>query len=44
MTRDENVQLLEETLRILGRGSYEIAGKTVPLKLHRREMEEVEVG
>ena len=43
MTRDENVQLLEETLRILGRGSYEIAGKTVPLKLHRREMEEVEV-
>ena len=43
MTRDENVQLLEETLRILGRGSYEIAGKTVPLKLHRREIEEVEV-
>ena len=43
MTRDENVKLLEETLRILGRGFYEIAGMTVPLKLYRHEMEEVEV-
>ena len=43
MTRDENVKLLEETLQILERGLYEIAGTNVPLRLNRHEMEEVEV-
>ena len=41
--REENVELLQETLRILGDGGYKIGGNTVSLKLSREEMEHVDV-
>ena len=41
--RDDNVRILQDTLDILEKGSYEAGGKTVRLKLSRSEMEETEV-
>lgn len=41
--RDENVKMLQDTLKIMQRGSYEVNGKTVKLKLSREEMETVHV-
>ena len=41
--RLDNIAVLEDTLRVLGRGSYELAGERVPLKLSREQMEEVQV-
>ena len=43
MRRDENVKLLDETLRILQVGHYDIGGEEIPLKLSRSEMMEVTV-
>ena len=41
--RQDNIQMLQDTLDILEKGSYQIGGKTVSLKLSRKEMEKVEV-
>lgn len=43
MTRNDNVKILDETLRILRSGSYEIGKEAISLKLSRREMAEVKV-
>ena len=39
----DNVALLQDTLRILQKGSYQIGGNTVHLKLSRSQMEEAQV-
>lgn len=41
--RNENVEILRDTLQILQNGSYQTHGKTVPLKLSRTQMEDVQV-
>lgn len=41
--RDKNIEMLQDTLQILKRGSYKIDGKTVELKLSREAMETVHV-
>ncbi len=41
--RDENVSMLLDTLAVLEKGSYQLEGKTIPLKLSRAQMEEVRV-
>ncbi len=41
--KQDNIRMLEETLRILNRGSYETNGKTVTLKLSAKEMERCHV-
>lgn len=41
--RDNNVKMLQDTLEIMKKGSYEVNGKTVKLKLSREEMETVYV-
>ena len=39
----DNIAMLRDTLEILERGSYQLCGETIPLKLSRAQMEEVEV-
>ena len=39
----DNIAILQDTLRILDKGSYEANGKTVSLKLSREEMEKIHV-
>ena len=41
--RNENIDMLEDTLRILEQGSYQKNGRTVPLKLSTEEMRESRV-
>ena len=41
--RQDNIAMLQETLQILDRGSYEVNGKTVNLKLSRERMERCHV-
>ena len=41
--REDNIRILEETLAIIDRGSYQVNGKTVALRLSKREMESVHV-
>lgn len=41
--RDNNVKMLQDTLEIMKKGSYEVNGKTVKLKLSKEEMETVYV-
>ena len=41
--RQDNIRMLQDTLDILKKGSYQIGGKTVSLKLSRKVMEKVEV-
>ena len=41
--RSDNLAILEDTLSILEKGSYNLQGKTIPLKLSRAQMEEVQV-
>ena len=41
--RDNNLLMLQDTLSILERGSYQLDGKTIPLKLSRLQMEEAHV-
>lgn len=41
--RSDNLAMLQDTLDILERGSYQLHGETIPLKLSRTQMEEVEV-
>ena len=41
--RQDNIAMLQETLQILDRGSYEVNGKTVSLKLSRERMERCHV-
>ena len=38
--RSDNIAMLQDTLDILGRGSYQLHGETIPLKLSRAQMEE----
>ena len=41
--REDNISMLRDTFEILNKGSYQFQGKTVPLKLTRAQMEEVQV-
>ena len=41
--RADNIEILRETLEILDRGSYSVNGKTVALKLSKKEMQSVHV-
>lgn len=41
--RDDNISMLRDTLDILEKGFYQLRGKTIPLKLSRAQMEEVQV-
>ena len=41
--RSDNITMLQDTLDILDQGFYQLHGKTIPLKLSRAQMEEVEV-
>ena len=41
--RRDNLAMIQETLDILEKGTYQIEGKTIPLKLSRTQMEEVRV-
>ena len=41
--RSNNISMLQDTLSILEKGSYQLNGETIPLKLSRTQMEEVEV-
>lgn len=41
--RNNNIQTLQETLKILDKGSYAINGKTINLKLSKEKMETVHV-
>ncbi len=41
--RNDNIKMLQDTLQIMEKGSYTVAGKTVKLKLSRDEMEKVHV-
>ena len=41
--REDNLLMLQDTLDILEKGSYQLQGKTVSLKLSRVQMEEVQV-
>ena len=40
---EDYLLMLQDTLEILKKGSYQFHGKTVPLKLSRAQMEEVQV-
>ncbi len=40
--RSDNIAMLQDTLSILNRGSYQLHGETVSLKLSREQMEEVQ--
>ena len=39
----QNIQIFQDTLNILDRGSYQYGGRRIPLKLSRDQMKEVEV-
>ena len=41
--KEDNIRTLEETLAIIDRGSYQVNGKTIALRLSKREMESVHV-
>ena len=41
--RSDNLAMLQDTLSILEKGSYQYHGAVIPLKLSRAQMEEVEV-
>lgn len=41
--KEDNIRTLEETLAIIDRGSYQVSGKTIALRLSKREMESVHV-
>ena len=41
--REKNIAMLQDTLDILERGSYQLHGQTMPLKLTHAQMEEVDV-
>jgi hypothetical protein len=41
--REDNLLMLQDTLDILEKGSYQLQGKPVSLKLSRVQMEEVQV-
>ena len=41
--KEDNSTMLQDTLQILEKGSYQIGDKTVSLKLPRAQMEEAEV-
>lgn len=41
--RSDNLTVLQDTLSILEKGFYQYHGENIPLKLSRRQMEEVEV-
>ena len=41
--RSDNIAMLQDTLDILERGSYQLHGQTIPLKLTHAQMEEVDV-
>ncbi len=41
--RSDNIAMLQDTLSILEKGTYRFQGKTIPLKLSRAQMEEVQV-
>ena len=41
--RSDNISMLQDTLSILEKGSYQFHGAAIPLKLSRSQMEEVEV-
>lgn len=41
--RDDNIKILQDTLQIMEKGSYKVHGKTVKLKLSKKEMEAVHV-
>ena len=41
--RSDNISILQDTLSILEKGSYQFHGAAISLKLSRTQMEEVEV-
>lgn len=41
--RNDNIEMLQDTLRILKQGSYKIDGKTIDLKLSKKAMETIHV-
>ncbi len=41
--RMDNIEMLQDTLRILKQGSYKVNGRTVGLKLPKKAMETIHV-